>query len=104
MSVSMLLALLAALCVPRAVLPHGWSIISCANSLRRESSATDVTPAYLFVNFCHNTRELLTIYTYQCGVSETKSEEIPVDRVYLLEFFLTTLASVCSSESIPLAK
>jgi len=78
--VSMLLALLAALCVPRAVLPHAWPIISCANSHRRKSSATDVTPAYPFAKFCHNARALLTTYTYQGGVSETMSEHIPVDK------------------------
>jgi len=78
--VSMLLALLAALCIPRAVFPYGSPRISCVNDLQRESSATDVTPAYSFVKLCHNGRELLTTYTYQGGVSETMSEQIPVDQ------------------------
>jgi len=77
MLVSVLLALL---CIPHAVFPHGWPVISCANSLRRESSATDVTSAYPFVNFRHNARALLTTYTYQGGVSEPISEQIPVDQ------------------------
>jgi len=78
--VSMLLALLALLCIPRAVFPHGWPAISCANNLRRESSTTDVTPAYPFVKFFHNVRALLTTYTYQGGVSEPMFEQIPVDQ------------------------
>jgi len=76
--VSMLLALLAALCIPRAVFPHGWPVVSCANNLRRESSA--MTPAYPLVKFCHNACALLTMYTYQGGVSEPMSEQILVDQ------------------------
>jgi len=62
--VSMLLALLAPLCILCVVLPHSWPVISYADSLSQESSATDVTPSYPFVEFCHNARALLTMYTY----------------------------------------
>ena len=80
MPVSMLLALLTPLCIPRAFFIHSWPVISYTNNLRRESSATDVTPAYPFVNFCHNARALLTMYTYQGRVSIPVSEQIPVDQ------------------------
>ena len=80
MPVNMLLTLLAPLCIPHVVFLHSWPVISCANSLRRESLATDVTPAYPFVKFCHNARALLTMYTYQGRVNIPVSEQISIDQ------------------------
>ena len=62
-----------------------------------------MTPTYPFVELCHDVRALFTTYANQDRVCIPMSEQIPI-RVYLLEFFLTTLASVGSSGSIPSAK
>jgi len=83
--VSMLLALLASLCIPRSVFPHGCPIIPGTDTLRRESSPTDVTPAYPFVKLCHNACALLTTYVYQGGVSKPMSKQILVDQVVLAQ-------------------
>ena len=101
MSVNMLLALLAPLCILCAVFPHGWPIISCTNSLRFESWATDVAPAYPFLEFCHDARALLTTYTYHDRVSEPMSEQLSIDQGVLAQIFL---AFVGSNENVPSAK
>ena len=88
MLVSMLLALLALLCIPCAIFPHGWPIISCTNGLRRESSAIDVAPAYPFMEFCHDARALLTTYTYLDRVSEPMSKQLSIDQGVLARIFL----------------
>ena len=87
-SVSMLLELLALMCIPCAVFPHGWPKISCSNGLWCERSATAVAPAYPFMEFCHNARSLVATYTYQNRVCKPMPEQLPIDQGVLVRIFL----------------
>ena len=84
----MLLALLAPLCIPRAIFPYGWPVISCTNGLRRERSVADVATAYPFMQFCHNARALLTTYTHQNRVGEPMPKQLSIDQGVLARIFL----------------
>ena len=86
--VSVLLTLLALLCIPSAIFPYGWLIISRTNGLWCERSATDMTPTYPFMEFCHYSCALLATYTYQNRVGKPVSEQFPVNEGVFAQIFL----------------
>jgi len=76
----MLLALFAPLCIPRAIFPHAWPVISCTNGLRREGLAADVGTAYPLMQFFHNAQALLISYTYQHRVGEPMPKQLSINQ------------------------
>jgi len=80
MPISMSLALLASLCIPRAIFPYGWPVVPRTNGFWRESSTTDVISTYPFVELCHDARALFTTYANQDRVCIPMSEQIPIHK------------------------
>jgi len=77
--IGMLLALLATLSVSLAVFPHRGPIISCVDSPCCQSSTPDVAPTNPFEELSHNSRALLSVYTYKKRVRKSEPVELVVD-------------------------
>ena len=78
MPIRVFLTLLAPLCIPHAVLPHGRPVVPNSNDLQRESSPPDVAPTNSFMKLCHDTGTLIPTYTGEDRMGVAMSEQLSI--------------------------
>jgi len=104
MPVGVLLALIASLCIARAVLPHGRPVVPRLDDFWRKSSVVDVTPTYTFMELCHDTRALLVAHTRQDRVSVAMFKQLSIYQGIPTCIFPIDPGFRCFSGSKPSAK
>ena len=104
MPVSVLLALLATLGISLAIFPHCGPVITCMDSSCRQRSTSNVAPTNPFMELGHNSRALLSVYTYKKRMCKSEPVHLAINEGNLLELFFIFLASVESIGSTPSAK
>jgi len=94
MPIGVLLALLATLGISLAIFPHCGPVISCADSPCCQSSTPDVASTNPFVELGHNSRTLLSVYTYKKRVCKSEPVKLAIDEGKLVGALLY-LSGLC---------
>jgi len=80
MPVSMLLTLLASMCILHAVFPHSRPIVPCADNLKGERSPSNVASTNAIIELCHDTGTLISTYIGEDGMSVAMTKQLSINQ------------------------